>query len=247
MSHTPQNQAYLYKIDWSTTRAIYKKLSEEFHMLTGAYSIVLDERTKLMLDHLILGIDDIDQTIDNLPTKAARDSITNSIINFLQNDQSSWLYSDANHALKLKVQTLKLIVKELNIEKRFLQAATNIFNFTEEKRHVDNKNTLISLVLKEGQATGELPLSVMNIPEDHDFGIFFTKLCTLMGVADLIVDARSDYRAKQISLKPNFALYLKLIKILLVEGLSLIWHFPRKWSFFKYCITFGLALILEKD
>ncbi len=238
---------FLPSIDWSKTRSIYKKLSDEFHVLTDAYNIVIDNRTKIMLDHLILGIDNIDQTIDDLPTKIDRDSITQSILEFLQNTEVHWKHPGANDLLKQNIDTLKHIVKELAIEKRFLTAATNIFHKTEEKRHVLESQKLIQLVLEEGKSTGELPLSVMLIEADSSFGIFFTKLCTLMGIADLLIDARSDYKSAQIALKPKLTLYVHLSLLLIKEGLSMVWHFPKKWNFLKYCLSFGMALLVSKD
>lgn len=234
---------YLGSIDWNATRSIYKKLSEEFHVLTDAYELTIDDRTKLMLDHLILGIDDIDQTIDNLESRTKRDKITSSIIEYLQNDEVQWKASSVTNAFIQNIQTIKYIVTELQINYRFYKAASDIFKFTEDKRHVTDSNELIQLVLAEGKATGELPLSIMKVQASHDFGVFFTNLCTLMGIADLIIDAKSDYKAKQISVKPTLSLYLKLNMIMIKEGILLIWNFPKKLSFLLYCIRFSIALI----
>ena len=52
---------YLQEPDWGTIRRIYQKLSKEFHILTSAYRIELNEDTLLMMDHLIVAIDEVDQ------------------------------------------------------------------------------------------------------------------------------------------------------------------------------------------
>lgn len=238
---------YLKTPEWSETRSIYKKLSEEFDVLTSAYSVQLDTRTKLMLDHLILGIDEVDLVVDELPTKKERDEITASILTFLNDAKKTWSHPSASESLTIKIHNLKYIVQELNIGDRFHKAAFEIFDYTERKRHTINQTELIDFVTKEGKATAELPLSIMQIDPTHAFAKFFTILCTIMGIADLIIDARSDYNSKFIVLKPNFKLYFKLNFILIRDGLKLIWIFPKKISFLIYCIKFSWLLITSKD
>ena len=238
---------YLTTPEWGETRSIYKKLSEEFKVLTNPYAVQLDARTKLMLDHLILGIDEVDLVVDQLPTKSERDDITASILKFLGDKEKVWKHPLATDSLTLKIQNINYIVQELNVQDRFHKAAYNIFDFTERKRHTVSEQELIDFVMQEGKATAELPLSIMGIAPSHAFAKFFTILCTLMGIADLIVDARSDYKAKYIAVKPSISLYLKLNAILIKYGLKLIWIFPKKISFLIYCIKFSFLLMTSKD
>lgn len=238
---------YLTTPEWGETRSIYKKLSEEFKVLTNPYAVQLDARTKLMLDHLILGIDEVDLVVDQLPTKSERDEITASILKFLGDKEKVWKHPLATDSLTLKIQNINYIVQELNVQDRFHKAAYNIFDFTERKRHTVSEQELIDFVMQEGKATAELPLSIMGIAPSHAFAKFFTILCTLMGIADLIVDARSDYKAKYIAVKPSISLYLKLNAILIKYGLKLIWIFPKKISFIIYCIKFSFLLMTSKD
>jgi len=233
--------------DWTTTRSIYKKLSDEFHVLTEAYSVSLDERTKLFLDHLILAIDEVDQAVDEIETKVNRDDITNSILKYLSNQEFTWNHKLASPILATKIQILKSIVLELKVSARFHKAVVNIFHFTEVKRHTTDPKELIELVRKEGQATAELPLSIMQIEPTHAFGLFFQHLCMLMGIADLVIDAKSDFRANYISIKPKFSLYVKLIYLVIKDGCTLIWRFPNKLKFLLYCISFSFALLRSTD
>lgn len=238
---------YLNKPDWTRVRSVYKKLSQELHLLTDSYAVKIDHRQKLMLDHLILGIDVVDKSVDELETQSARNDLTQSIAGFLKNEDLTWIHELASELLQEKMVILKRIVKERDIEFRFLAAVQNIFKYTEEKRHSLTIDELITLVKLEGEATAVLPLSIMGIDKKHAFAGFFKSLCMLMGLADLIVDARSDYRSNYISLKPTLGLYLRLNAILIKEGLSLIFRFPRKLRFLSYCIRFSLALLLAKD
>jgi hypothetical protein len=83
----------------------------------------------------------------------------------------------------------------------------------------------------------------MGIKAETPFGAFFSNLCMLMGVADLVFDARQDYKKGFIALKPSFSLFIKLFKITIVDGVSLLVSIPRKLQFVKYCFRFTLALM----
>ncbi len=238
---------YLHDPIWTSSRSIYKKLSDELHVLTDAYGIVISDRQKLMLDYLILGIDEVDKSIDEIPSYEMREKVTKSLVRYLGNQEENWENPLGTSSLSDKMFVLKKIMQELNIEKRFTKAVSEIFDYTERKRHVLSEDELIELVMLEGKSTGELPLSFMHVDPGHAFAIFFTQLCTLMGVADLIVDARSDYKSNYIKLKPKIGLYVKLNLILVKEGILIFWNFPRKISFLVYCIKFSWLLITAKD
>lgn len=228
---------------WTSVRKIYKKLSDEFQTLTNSFNIKIEEDTKRHLDHLIIAIDEIDTCIDDLPSKEERDSITESLITFLKDENKLWRHPKQTINLSIKIQNLKLVVQELGIEEDFIFAARTIFYYTEQKRHTTNVQELIDYVCLEGKATAILPLSIMGISRDDQFGVFFSKLCMIMGVADLIFDARRDYKKGYILLKPNFNLFYKLFKITIKDGCKLLLTIPRKVQFTKYCFRFTLALL----
>lgn len=86
--------------NWDTVRPIYKKLSDEFQVLTGAYRLTLNPDRKLMMDHLIIVIDGVDQYIDDLPTQKLRDKITGSVLRFLANSDEQWEQQEADPDFK---------------------------------------------------------------------------------------------------------------------------------------------------
>ena len=228
---------------WDGVRNIYKKLSEEFHTLTSAFDIEIDAQTKIYLDHLIIAIDEIDNCIDELPSKELRDTITNSLVTFLSDDTTHWSHPDATKEFSLKIENLKAIVQKQNIETKFVGTAETIFHNTEIKRHTKNIDDLIAFIIEEGKATAILPLSILSIKADTPFGMFFTNLCMLMGIADLVFDAREDFRKGFIDVKPSFELYRKLVKIVIKDGISLLLSIPKKLKFMVYCFKFTLALM----
>jgi len=232
---------------WENARPIYKKLSDEFHILTDPFKLKLDADIMSMLDHLIIAIDEVDKIVDELPTEQQRNDITKSMLVYLKNDQPEWKNLLTTESLVEKIEGIKTIVNHLGITERFTDAVSNIFNYTELKRHTLDEKKLIDLVMQEGNMTAELPLSIMKIDSKHAFGKFFSKLCMLMGIADLIVDARNDYKLNYISIKPRISLYFKLNYILITEGIKLLWSFPRKIKFLWYCIKCSWLLITSNE
>ena len=234
-------------VDWTDIRPIYKKLSEEFHVLTDAYALQLVGETKVKMDHLILAIDQVDKCIDEISSEGDRVAAMDFLIDYLKDKINGIEHPMFSPKLKAIMPTIKLIIHQEEIVDEFIKAVTDIFNYTEKKRYVKTNEALIELVSKEGIATARLPLSFMKVGLDEPFAKFFTQLCLLMGIMDLIVDARDDYKQQIISVKPNLGLYFSLFKKLCSGGFSALWQFPRTLKFIAYCTKFALVLIFEKD
>ncbi len=230
---------------WDGVRHIYKKLSAEFHVLTNAFDLKIQPQTKIYLDHLIIAIDEVDDCIDSIPEKSKRDAICDSLLNFLVNDSVEWSHSEASPSLAKKVKHLKMSIQQSNASTLFHESARWIFHFTEEKRHTLKQEELLDFVIKEGEATAQLPLSILGITADQNFGLFFTNLCKIMGVADLIFDARKDYKQGLIAFRPNISLYLNLLQHLIKGGWNLFISIPHKFRFLHYCLKFSIALMKD--
>ena len=243
----PFSERKLKPIDWDSIRPIYKKLSDELHVLTSSYGIEISPEIKMHLDHLITVIDTVDQSIDTLEDDSERVELSNAIVDFLTSQSSEINHYLASPELNTKLSIIRSIVHQEGSVQDFTRAAKIVFDYTERKRHTSSVDELISFVQTEGSATADLTISIMQVKDHHAFRMFFARLCMLMGIADLIVDARSDYKNNYIKVKPALFLYYRLIVILVKEGLKLIWHFPRRVSFLFYCIRFGWTLLWEKE
>ncbi len=239
------NKEFLAEIDWNSVRGIYKKLSDEFHVLTEPFKVRLSNELKLQLDHLIIAIDGVDNTLDELEATAVRNSLSSEMIEFLSDNRSIFSHPQAENTLREKLNTLKIILSQIDNKSGFIQATKDILNFTELKRHTTDSDQHIEFVLKEGTATAQLPLSIIDDSSNDEFRSFFTQLCELMGIVDLTFDLRSDYNHKLISIKPSLKLYLRLIRISASRSIRLIRAFPKKLSFLIYCMKFAFVLMTE--
>lgn len=233
-----QDKFLTIQIDWEGVRPIYKKLSDEFHVLLSAFDVTIDETTKLYLDHLICCIDRVDIILDGLEDRAQRLKLSGAMISLINGDIEKLPEEFLYPSLQVSLLNLRWIADKLIITPSIIGAADIIFLKTEDKRHELDIDKFILMVQDEGVATATLPLSIIGPQSNESFILFFTKLCRLMGIADLIADARSDYKNKLISFKPTFKIYLKLIGITISEGIKLLFMIPHKLRFVKYCMRF---------
>ena len=245
MATTPTLSLNIGPPEWKNVRAIYKRLSDEFDVLLQPYSIALSPVQKDMLDHLIIAIDRIDDYIDNIDDKQQRDDVVKYILQQLK-DQG-FEPDDAGLVAPIKKPTKVLahIIDYLGIRQSFGDAAHNIFYNTEEKRWVDNPQKLLRYVMDEGAATASLPLSIMQIQSTHPFAQFFRDLCILMGIADLFIDLKKDFKDHIIVVPPRILLRIHLLLLVMYRGIRLFIKFPRRLSLFAYCLRFGWLLLRE--
>lgn len=242
MNTVPMNNE-LPKIDWSKVRPIYKKLSDEFGSLTLPFGFKISAPTKVKLDHLIIAIDAVDDVLDEIEIKEDRDLLSQQMISFLRGDDALLKNQRGTNVLFRSLKVLREIIQKSTYTDQFVKAAEQIFFFTESKRHTKKVKVLLEQIQSEGRATARMPLTLMGSECTPMFEDFFSRLCELMGVVDLIFDAKEDYSTNKLSLVPTVTLYLKLVGITLVSGLTILRMAPQKWSFIKYCLRFGLTLL----
>ena len=239
------NKRFSAEVDWNSVRGIYKKLSEEFHVLTDAFQVTVNDDLKQKLDYLIIAIDEVDNSLDELEPTELRNSLSAEMIAFLGDNKKLFSHPQADDVLQEKLNSLKGIIGSLEVKNNFIEATENILKYTELKRHTKDSNELIDFVLKEGEATAELPLSIIGKSSNKEFRVFFIQLCEIMGIVDLIFDLRSDYKKKIVSIRPNFKIYFKLLQLSFSKSLSLFRAFPKKLTLIKYCMKFAFVLMTE--
>jgi len=234
------------EVNWKGVRPIYKKLSDEFHVLLSAFDITIDDTTKIYLDHLICCIDRVDDILDGLADREVRLLLSKSMIQLINGDRDDLPRELKYPALQVSLLNLRWVAEKLSFKVALIEAAKVIFTKTEDKRHVEDIDLFIQMVQEEGKATATLPLLIIGALSNEGFTHFFTRLCRLMGVADMVADARSDYKSKIISFKPTLRIYIKLIGLTLTEGIQLLMMIPHKFRFVQYCFRFSTILWKSK-
>jgi len=212
--------------------------------LLRAFDCHLSAQKLLYLDHLLACIDEVDRVLDDLPQPILRNTLSNQILNVLTGKPFN--LKGFPETLEKRIIILKTIVEELGIEEKFAAAVSKIFKVTEAKRYEKNWTQFINFFIDEGRATAILPLSVMGSQATTSFIKFFESLCSIMGIADLLIDFNRDFKLNQIVIKPTLGRYFYLLRKLAYSGIRLVRLIPHKRRFIAYCWRMLKALMKKE-
>lgn len=225
-------------IDWTNVRPIYRKLQDDFYLITDPFGINLSERDNLFLSHLIGAIDSIDRILDNLPDKLERAGFAWSLLRYLEGN-SDHIESDAiTDELCWRMKNLRHIIVIRGVREEFCETAARIFDCTESKRWAKERKLLIRFLKEEWRLAGHLTVLVMRHASNSSFERFFYLCCEMMFAIDLIRDAKTDYANDEISIKPTIGLYLVLFFDFVVRLPKLLSRFPKRSNLVKYAAGF---------
>ncbi len=237
------NDTKPHTVDWTGIRSVYRKLDEEFHVLTDGFGLYVPPQVREDMRHLIVAIDCVDRVLDGLPDATQRVSLSQVMIAYLRLKDASLEHPAVTAELDGRLANLKKVVWANGIVEPFSDAIAHVLETTESKRHVEDLTTFLTLVEQEGEYTAQLPLSIMGGYASQDFRHFFTRFCALMGIADLLFDARTDYKEGQSRIRPGFRTYGTVFVHAAAEGIGLLRQFPRKLAFIGYCFRFVGVLL----
>ena len=121
------------EVDWTGIRPVYRKMNEEFYLITKPFGISIDEELNVDLGNLIAAIDVVDRTLDTINEKAEREAYAAATVAFLKSDQP--LSSIAGFPLKRLTEELDTRLTELreiicrgNIQALFAETIESTFS-----------------------------------------------------------------------------------------------------------------------
>ncbi|MDB4766952.1 hypothetical protein OAG71_04610 [bacterium] len=226
------------EIDWTNVRLVYKKMQDDFWLITSPFGIELDDQTCLYLAHLIGTIDSIDRTLDELPDLKQRVGFSQSLTDYLSGRTKTIESEFTSPEVNRRMENLRSAIILQDVQHEFCQTVTRVFAHTEAKRSATTEQKMISEMREEWRLTGRLTVLIMGAKTTADFEKFFYLCCEMMTAVDMIQDARDDYRNGQISVPPRISLYLRLMGEFLFPMPKLIWRFPRPLNLFRYTFSF---------
>ena len=198
-------------IDWVNIRLIYKKLQDDFHLITAPFGIHLTDSENINLSHLIATIDSIDRVLDPLPNAADRASFANALTDYLKHNSDRIESEFANEEICRRMRNLRNVVSLVGCQEDFVATVTKVFEHTEGKRLAENSIDLIYHLKEEWRLAGHMTVLIMGNKTNSRFENFFYLCCEMMTSVDMIKDAASDYAKGELNLKPNLALYGRLL------------------------------------
>ena len=225
-------------IDWTNVRAIYKKLQDDFHLITEPFGILLSDADNLHLSHLIATIDSIDRVLDPLPVSEDRANFADALLNFLRSDVDEVSSDFATSEIQARIKNLRNALIACGTRNEFVDTAAKVFYHTEAKRTATTSNDLVDHLKEEWRLAGHMTVLMMAGKTNPRFERFFYLCCEMMTSVDMVKDAASDFRKGELAFQPNLRFYLRLIREFLVPLPILIWRFPKPQNLVRYAFGF---------
>ena len=225
------------EMDWTNVRAVYRKLQDDFHLLTEPFGIYVPEDRNLDLSQLIGAIDVVDRELDRIETSADRESFVTNVLGYLRGEAIE-LNVDATKELQDRMAILREAIQRLEIRDKFCDTVQRVVDHGEAKRVAGNDREMIHHLVEEWRLTGVLPVLFLRELSTPAFEKFFYLCCATMPAIDMIQDARMDFRSGQISVRPSVGLYFKLMKIFFSPLPKLLYLFPSPLTLVRYALSF---------
>ena len=227
------------QVDWTNVRTVYRKMNEEFYLITEPFGIIIDDHLDTDLGNLIATIDVVDRTLDAIDDKDVRAEIADAIVNFLRCNLllrllpafPAELYSPE---LEARLDVLREMIIRRDIRDQFADTIQNILFHTESKRTAFDLDQMIHHLVREWSLAGRLTLLILGDRSTRQFDRFFLLCCEMMPAVDMFLDAGSDYRSGQLSVRPTLKMYVKLILVFALPIPKLFQRFPKPMNLLRY-------------
>lgn len=224
-------------MDWTNVREVYKKLQDDFHLLTEPFGIFVPEDRNRDLAQLIGAIDVVDRELDRIEEVESREVFITNVLSFLRGE-SVELNVDASVELADRMMILREAIERLGIQKKFCDTVREVVDHGEAKRLASTNDAMIHHLVEEWRLTGMLPVLFLGELATPAFEKFFYLCCATMPAIDMLQDARMDYRSGQIGVRPSIGLHLKLLKVFCCPLPRLLFLFPSPATLLRYAFSF---------
>jgi hypothetical protein len=226
-------------MDWVNVRAVYRKLQDDFHLLTEPFGIFVPDDRNLDLSQLIGAIDVVDRELDTIEIASEREVFISKVLFYLRGE-SAELNVNASGELLDRMAILREAIDRLGIHGEFCDTVRKVVDHGEAKRVATTDKEMIHHLVEEWRLTGVLPVLFLRELSTPAFEKFFYLCCATMPAIDMIQDARRDFRSGQISVRPSLGLYAKLMKIFFCPLPKLLFLFPSPLTLVRYALSFIL-------
>ena len=239
MTALPDNSVFVRPtaMDWRNVRDVYRKLQDDFHLLTEPFGIYVPADRNLDLSQLIGAIDVVDRELDKIENASDREGFIVNVLEYLRADSSN-LSVAASEELFERMAILREAIERLGIRKEFCDTVRKVVDHGEAKRVAATNEEMIHHLIEEWRLTGVLPVLFLRELSTPAFERFFYLCCATMPAIDMLQDARMDYRNGQIGVRPSIWLHLKLLKVFCTPLPKLLFLFPAPLTLLRYALSF---------
>ncbi len=224
-------------MDWKNVRGVYKKLQDDFHLLTEPFGIFVPDDRNRDLSQLIGAIDVVDRELDRIETADGRNVFIDDVLGYLRGENAT-ISVAATPELNERMEILREAIERLEIQCQFCDTVKEVVDHGEAKRIASTNEDMIHHLVEEWRLTGVLPVLFLRELSTPAFEKFFYLCCATMPAIDMLQDARMDYGSGQIGVRPTARLHLELLWIFLKPLPKLAWLFPSPWTLVRYAVSF---------
>ena len=179
------------EMDWSNVRGVYRKLQDDFHLLTEPFGIFVPADRNLDLSQLIGAIDVVDRELDTIDAARDRESFITNVLSFLRGETAELNVADSEELVN-RMWILREAIERLGIQSAFCDTIQQVIDHGEEKRVAQTNKEMIHHLVEEWRLTGVLPVLFLRQLSTPEFEKFFYLCCATMPAIDMIQDARMD-------------------------------------------------------
>ncbi|QEG21362.1 hypothetical protein [Mariniblastus fucicola] len=224
-------------MDWTNVREVYRKLQDDFHLLTEPFGIFVPDDRNLDLSQLIGAIDVVDRELDRIEAASDRETFISNVLRYLRGTSSD-LVVEGSEELFERMAILREAIQRLEIRTEFCDTIRRIVDHGEAKRLAMTNDEMIHHLVEEWRLTGVLPVLFLRELSTPEFEKFFYLCCATMPAIDMLQDARMDYRSGQITIRPTVWLHLKLLRVCCAPLPKLLFLFPAPLTLMRYALSF---------
>jgi hypothetical protein len=227
--------------DWQGVRPVYRALHAQFWRLTEPFSLPITDDLSRDLAVQIAAMDAVDEELDELSDEVIRRRFCFQVEGVLLADDQGAVPSEFGPQLTRRLKDLREVLLRRGIERPFTRIVSEIFALSERKRESRSLAGFLEIVEREWELAGRLPLLIMGEYSNPRFESFILRVCCTMHLVDTLLDARQDYQAGLLSVRPGLWFACSLMLRLLGRVPSLLLRFPRPLCLIRYAFAMARA------
>lgn len=221
----------------------YERCAYWFAQYAKIFKVEVTEKEQNYLSLLLNIAWHIDNVNDNIVDSQERIEFQRSILRrIIYGTKSEKFPKNAENA----ALSLVRILEERDQKVFFTQNIREIFNISNSTRNTNSIKQLFELTKNEGKASGKLALLFVD-NSNSTFDEFVIKLSGIGNVLDTLFDFKSDWKNKEIQIRPTFLNYIKYVFLTFVAIIKVSPYFiTRPKALFISLRLFRSAIFYSK-
>ena len=194
----------------SETRVEYLQLPADLLVLTRSFGIQLSAQLQRDATVLALAVECTDRHLDALPSRVDREVFANAIL--IQLDTFPPPVSATLPAeLSVRLACLRQVLDRHQIAGPFCRRVRQMLTNSERMRAAHTSGRFVACAVREGALLVEALLLLLGSTATPGFSRFMRLLAGPANLVDKFRDARRDFAAGELAIKPNFSFRLRLL------------------------------------